>query len=65
MGGVEGGCTLPEGSSEGIWGWEPHTFVCENCIDSILSEQHSKSKKNIGDNFCLLPLQVQYVARTW
>jgi len=42
IGGVQGGYTLAEGASEGIWGWEPHTFVCKNCVDSILSEQRSK-----------------------
>jgi len=45
--GVQGGYTLPEGASEGVWGWEPHTFFCENCIDSILSEQHSKINKTL------------------
>jgi len=57
-----GGYILLEGASEGLWG-TPHTLFSKIAYrDSILSEQLSPK---IGDNICLLPLQVQYVARIW
>jgi len=57
---------LPEGATHerrGLGVRASHIFLRKLRRDSILSEQHSKINKTLETTSCLLPLQVQYVAR--
>jgi len=55
--------TLPEGANEGVCGWEPHTFFCENCVDLILSEQHSRIYVILETTFAVAAANM--VAQKW